>query len=180
MGGDWFAVGTQRRDWLNPEPGSSEVRSDAGAVYLYNGDGDFIRRIENPDPDSGDRFGSTLARFGDNRFLVGAPSAEGNIGQVYIYNLKGDLLCTLDNPNPSWSDHFGEAISAIDDEYFVVGVPTSDRNELNAGSVHVYHSPLSGYELASEIPPPPGVSSLEQPPTGPEVEPPGAAFCGTR
>lgn len=61
----------------------------AGAVFVYNIQGDLLCQIDNPDPDNLDDYGDSLAAVGDTHFFVGAPlddTNQDNSGSGYIYH----------------------------------------------------------------------------------------------
>jgi len=58
--------------------------TDAGVVYVNTQDGAFVGTLVSPNPQPGDRFGASIAVFG-NQVLVGAPGADGGRGAVYLF-----------------------------------------------------------------------------------------------
>jgi FG-GAP repeat len=178
IGQDRFVVGAPgvTLDRVNLTNGLPEFKAAAGMVFIYDHEGNLLHKIKNPSPESGDRFGSTLAALGPDRFLVGAPatSLTGLPGKAFVFNIDGELLLTLADPAPppnAW-DLFGQGLAGVGDEEIVVGAPQDDFNEQDSGSAYIYHVPILEYVLGSVIPPPPGLV----PTVAPEVDPEGAAW----
>jgi hypothetical protein len=181
VGTDWFVVGAPESDVQTTSAGGkTQTVQDAGRVFLFDHDGNLLRTITNPDPQLEGDFGFALARVGDRRFLVGAPSKNvGNVtgaGVAYLYNLDGDLLATIENPEPGVGDRFGHALTGLGEDRFVISAPDNDTNVDDAGSVYIYHAPILEHTLGSEIPKPENVNLNLLPATGPEVQPAGAAY----
>ena len=133
--------------------------SRSGSAHLLNFDGEtvtFIGTIDNPDPDSDDHFGYSIA-ISNNKLVVG--SDETGIGsprveQAFVFDLSTvtpTLLATLDNPTPDTETGFGNAV-AIDGESIVVGAPEEDVEGLTkAGEVHVYRLEAAGASYVTTI-----------------------------
>ena len=121
--------------------------NNTGAVYLYDGVptddgisstfvyGALIRTFADPNPESGDEFGASLAVVG-NELVVGAPgsslSGPGN-GVVYVFDANsdsttfGDLLATLNIPDADAQGdaQFGASVGTTDTN-IVIGAPGRD------------------------------------------------------
>ncbi len=122
-------------------------KNGTGAVYLYDGVtpanesiatyeyGSLIHVFADPNPESGDDFGASLAVVG-NELVVGSPGSSlfgpGN-GVAYVFDVNdesttfGDVLATLAIPDAGGlSDaHFGAAVGATNTT-IVVGAPGKD------------------------------------------------------
>lgn len=85
-----------------------------GCVYIYDTDGNLLRKISNPDPSIGDRFGNSLASHGD-LLLVGDPhdAVMGfSAGSIYLFDtLTGELIHKVSNPDPISGDLFGYPVA---------------------------------------------------------------------
>jgi cysteine-rich repeat protein len=117
----WMVVGAPLAD------GSA---TDVGRVYVFErSTGSLARTIENPTPDAGDQFGSTVAALG-NDVLVGAPLDDAfapDTGAAYLFDgLTGDLRQALLNPVQGEFDHFGFAVSASS-AGLLIGAPGPSR-----------------------------------------------------
>ena len=67
----------------------TETNTTAGTVYLYDSDGQLLRTLRNPHPAEGYLFGHSLARLGQDGFVVGQthPFANGP-GSGYHLSLQ--------------------------------------------------------------------------------------------
>jgi hypothetical protein len=128
VGPNMLAVGAPYKDVTFPPP-FNVLLQDCGAVYLYDYNGTFVTSLLNPrasvsDPD---HFGWSIARLGNDRFLVGAPNDDLNgtndVGVAFLYNLSGTLLRTITNPAPQPDARFGTAVAGLGTNHFVVGAP---------------------------------------------------------
>jgi FG-GAP repeat len=112
----------------------------AGAALLVDGRrGKVFRKVDNPAPQIGGRFGATLHRqpklgdeFGDLNgdlvpdAFVGAPGHDANEGAGYFLN--GDInasavLFTVRDPDPAIGAEFGSAAASLGVDGFAVGAP---------------------------------------------------------
>ncbi len=131
---------------------------DGGVVIASGADGTELLSI--PAPQSGKRFGASLAALGDlNGDAVPdlAVSAPGDLsgsdpGQVFVYSgIDGTLLYTL--TGAAGGDEFGAAIDAMGDidgdgkAELVIGAPGSDLGGDDSGAASV-HSGNDGTPLA--------------------------------
>jgi hypothetical protein len=160
--------------------GQLTTNSIAGAVYLFNDNGDLVRTFIAPDVSRSQYFGTSLAMLGPGRVLIGCASEKVNgisAGRVHIFNLEGVHLESVDKPFPAPNDRFGYAIAALDERRFVVGAPGDDTLRTDAGSIYGYDAPIPELELGSWIEPPNGVDTTDSSyaTSGPTVTPPGAA-----
>ena len=103
-------------------------QSSFGCVYMYDMDGNFIRKIvPTSGGSSGDLFGDDVA-IGDGRIVVGARWANSEDGAIYIFDLNGKQLQKINSPDGTGSGDgtngtgadYGCAIS-IGDGRIVVG-----------------------------------------------------------
>ncbi len=99
---------------------------DAGAVYLYDLDGNLLLTITNPAGQAWDWFGSAIAPVGDGRLLIGAEAGSyNNTGAAWIFSRCGQLLTNTINPMLDWDAGFGHAVCGVSTDRFVVGTPYS-------------------------------------------------------
>ena len=108
-------------------------QSSFGCVYMYDMDGNFIRKIiPTSGGSSGDRFGDDVA-IGEGRIVVGARWDNTEDGSIYIFDLNGKQLQKINSPDGTGAqdgsggtsstrtgDDFGCSIS-IGDGRIVVG-----------------------------------------------------------
>lgn len=122
-------------------PGDDTGSNNAGSAYIYdfagaNPDQPSIV-LTNPAPNSGDRFGASVASKG-NYVAVGAPdnSSEGSeTGEVYVYDQNSGTptvpALVIAHPNLPVRARFGSSL-AIDGSYLIVGAP-------GVGKAYVYN-----------------------------------------
>ena len=134
-----FAVGAPRKDTTDP---MGEVRSDVGAAYIFDDSGTLLATLTSPTMSSGDGFGATVARLGDEAVLVsqlGVGSNPASTGSVYSFTLDGHLLHTFNHPSPATADFFGASITAPFHGIVVIGAPGEDfRFWSDTGSVYIF------------------------------------------
>jgi hypothetical protein len=150
--------------------------NDQGYVYIYDYNGNFIRRItfsHNNPYQSGQKFGMSLS-IGNGRILVGAPAEYSSfnngdnihtsgVGFCYLYDLDGNfikrfnhynIIDGLTNASYYTSSFFGQSAS-IGNGKIVVGAPTMDRgNKTKAGRVFTFD--INGENGAELLPSAPG------------------------
>lgn len=95
------------------EPGDP---SGSGCLYQYDLEGNFLRKIPNPDPDAADYFGWPLERVGSNFVAVATYDDPGGVpdaGSAYLFDAQGGLLASIPNPEPETYDWFGPWVEAV-------------------------------------------------------------------
>ena len=94
---------------------------DDGA-YIYEPSGELRARLDRPDSDGDDFFGSQVAAAGTN-VVVAAPQDDQIVrdaGAVFLFDgATGELRTRIDNPTPLVRELFGEAVAASDDRILV-------------------------------------------------------------
>lgn len=119
--------------------------SPTGSAYVYDlasaTPGAPVVTLDNPSPNSGDAFGSTVAMQG-TRVVVGAWSAvvdSIDAGCVYVYHIATATptvpSVTLKNPVPANDDRFGFQVALAGDQ-IVVGAPYDDTGAADAGTAY--------------------------------------------
>ncbi len=128
--------------------------SNAGAAYAFTRTGSSWSqqaKLTASDGSAGDRFGSSVALFG-NQAAIGAPLEDeqgADAGAIYPFSRSGS----------SWSqgtkitadagaagDQFGAALSLRGD-FLLAGAPLSDSNGSDAGAGYLYRLTSSGWIL---------------------------------
>ncbi len=111
---------------------------DDGA-YIYEPSGELRARLDRPDSDGDDFFGSQVAAAGTN-VVVAAPQDDQIVrdaGAVFLFDgATGELRTRIDNPTPLVRELFGEAVAASDDRILVAG--PWDRSETGTGAVYLF------------------------------------------
>ena len=129
------ALATVGGDILIGAPDDGTGAINAGAAYLYQPDGTFVRKFVNPDPHVNDLFGSSVAGAG-NFVLIGAPQANASAGVGYLFNLTtGALINTFHKKAPQSGDEFGFSV-AVQGENFLVGAHLDNTGASHAGAVY--------------------------------------------
>lgn len=101
--------------------------------------GDHLVTVNNPDPQTGARFGHSVDSYkGD--ILVGAPnhkfSDATNSGIAYRFNRGGSLVYPLLNPSPTNNDQFGFSIRGSKTN-ILIGAPSDEvEGASSGGAVH--------------------------------------------
>lgn len=117
--------------------------TNAGAAYLYRGNGELLLTITNPTPASGDNFGQSVTAVGADCLLIGAPHDDAGAessGAAYLFNLNGGLLRTFTNPAPAIGESFGIEVAAMGNNRVLISAPNDDTGETNAGVVYLFNT----------------------------------------
>jgi len=95
-----------------------------------------------PTPATDDRFGYSVAGFGDN-ILIGAlfddPGGVTDAGSAYLFSgTTGALLFTFNNPFPQAGDQFGWSVAGVGNNV-LIGAPYDDPDGIgDAGSAYLF------------------------------------------
>ncbi|MDP6941009.1 MAG: hypothetical protein QGH51_03185 [Planctomycetota bacterium] len=129
-----LAVGSRHDDDLGAESGSA---------YLFNvSNGNQLAKLLAADGASGDKFGTSVAIFG-NKVAVGAPADDDmgpDSGSVYVFDSNSGLqLAKLTAPDGDDGDNFGCSV-AVGSGRIVVGSMYDDDHGRNSGAIYIYDS----------------------------------------
>ena len=83
--------------------------------------GDFLFRIDSPNPSNGDAFGRSLEVVGD-RIVIGAPAKTDlfhRSGFAYIFDDQGNLVSEIPAPDRQSGAEFCEAVTGLGDRIFI-------------------------------------------------------------
>jgi hypothetical protein len=97
----------------------------SGAAYIYDLDGNKIRKILPEDGQAGDSFGWSVS-VGSGRIVIGAPFDDDNgsdSGSAYIFDLAGNQIAKIKPPTGQAGANFGRSV-AVGQQRIVVGSPT--------------------------------------------------------
>jgi hypothetical protein len=119
-----------------------------GRVYVFDSaSGALQLTIDNPDPDTGDLFGTSVHNV-DGNIVVGAPGDASNVGIAYLFDgQNGNLLATFHNPEPESNESFGFSVSQLvtdlkgkdDAADVIVGCPGDEVEGVSAaGTVYLF------------------------------------------
>lgn len=132
------AVGTNRI--AVGAPGSNLGATMAGAVYVYDGAGNYLLTVTNPAPQAYDFFGSSLAAVGEDRLLVAAERDNSSQGRAFLYDLAGNLVATFTDPTPSNNQNFAYSVAAAGTNLIVIGAPYDSSDGLVGGAAFVFRA----------------------------------------
>jgi hypothetical protein len=123
-----------------------DLGSVSGSAYLYDLQGNQLKKLLADDGALGDFFGYRVAA-GDNRIVVGAYGDDTNgsaSGSAYIFDLEGNQLTKILASDGAADDNFGSSV-AIGNGRIVIGSYQDDDVAASTGSVYIYD--LNGNEL---------------------------------
>ena len=112
---------------------------EQGSAYIYDLDGNLIKKIIASDGGYQDRFGRSVS-VGCGRIVVGSNDDDnGNAsGSAYIFDLNGNQLTKITASDGAASDAFGDSV-AVGCGRIVVGAPYDDVGiNTNQGSAYIY------------------------------------------
>jgi len=122
-----------------------------GAAYLFSTNGTLLTTFTNPNPASGDNFGSSLTAVGGNRVLIGAYGTDAGVvsaGAAYLFTTNGTLLNTFTNPSPATFDDFGYAVASVGTDQVLIGAIFDDTGATDSGSAYLYDLPYPSLSIA--------------------------------
>jgi hypothetical protein len=113
----------------------------AGKVHIYNTEGEYLRTLLSPNPETGAWFGRDVAIEGDI-IVVGEEWGDVNPslmeGKAYVFNIDGTLLQTLTAPEPSPRGAFGGTVNIQDDIIVVSEGWAEVDGHPDSGKFHVF------------------------------------------
>lgn len=113
---------------------------NGGAIYLYDAtDGAYLATIFQPVPTKEDKFGFSVANFGD-RFLVGAPrDGDQRTGEAYIYDPTDTVAPQhiLNKPAATRGDEFGNAVTRVGANV-LIGARGDDDLAHDSGAAYLF------------------------------------------
>ena len=134
--------------------------TDAGKVFLFDLDGNYLSTLHSPEPEGYAEFGWSLAASSDH-IVVGEHWANvdeyEDAGKVQVFDINGMYILTLKPPEPQTYGYFGTSV-AVDDDLIVVGELMNVGSLTRAGKVHVFT--LDGTFLMTIISPTPEAHSF--------------------
>ena len=105
-------------------------RSNDGAVFVFDLDGNYVRTIQASDRANSDYFGFSVAAS-DTKVVIGAPYDDDNSrsasGSIYIFDHDGTNQVKAYAANPAVNDNIGRVVDT-DGTKIVTGSPYADRN----------------------------------------------------
>ncbi|MDP7005096.1 MAG: hypothetical protein QF718_02650, partial [Phycisphaerales bacterium] len=126
----------------------------SGSAYVYQYDGDWfqLQKLVAKLGSEGDQFGLGLA-MDLERIVIGAPWSDDGKGQAYLFD-RGNVMFfeseLFTDPNGESMDNFAFAID-VENDYVAIGSYLDDDVASDAGSVFVFASGFSGWDLYQHI-----------------------------
>ena len=123
-----FSVAVSNTRIVVGATGKDTTASNAGAAYIFDIDGNEIKKIQAFDPpgtsdaEAGDSFGRAVA-VSDTRIVVGAyleDTTASQAGSAYIFDIDGNELAKIQASDAEANDNFGISV-AVSDTRIVVG-----------------------------------------------------------
>jgi hypothetical protein len=137
-----FSVGGVGSNVLIGSPlNQTAGKSNAGAAYLFDTNGNLLASFKEPAPAVGDNFGRSVAGVG-NSALVGSPfttvSGDPSAGAAYLFDTSGATLKTFNEPTLHTNDYFGFSVAGLGGNV-LIGSPLTTENGLgNAGAAYLF------------------------------------------
>ena len=124
-----------------------DAGSSSGSAYIFDLDGNEIKKITASDAAADDFFGFSVA-VGSDRIVVGAYGDDDNgaaSGSAYIFDLDGNQLSKITASDGASLDLFGYSV-AVGSGRIVVGAYEDADNGLSSGSAYIFD--LDGNQLS--------------------------------
>ena len=168
-----FSVAVSNTRIVVGATGKDTTASNAGAAYIFDIDGNEIKKIQAFDPpgtsdaQADDYFGVSVA-VSDTRIVVGAQYEDtggSNAGSAYIFDINGNEIKKIQAFDPPGTndaeagDNFGRSV-AVSNTRIVVGATGKDTTASNAGAAYIFD--IDGNEIAKiQAFDPPGTSDAQ-------------------
>jgi len=121
--------------------GEDTGSSNAGAAYIYDSNGNFIKKIQASDKQADDYFGWSV-NINSDRIIVGAHREDTggeSTGAAYIYDSNGNFIKKIQAPDKEMGDYFGYSVS-ISGDRIIVGASYEDTGGESTGAAYIYDS----------------------------------------
>jgi len=121
---------------------SAYSASNPGSVYIFDHDGNEIRKITSKRPIINGSFGSSLSI--DNGLIAigeqnGVNQVGDNTGAAYIFDIAtGQEITKITSSDGNNADLFGNPVSLYNNQV-IIGAVADDDNGSNAGAVYIYN-----------------------------------------
>jgi FG-GAP repeat len=130
---------------------------DAGAAYLFDATtGNLLKTFADPTPEERDRFGISVAIFGNTALIgeLGDDSGLPGSGAAYLFDIStGNLLQTFLDPKPAIDDFFGSSVALLGNSV-LIGAPQIDTQGADTGAAFLFDA-TSGNLLQTFLNPSP-------------------------
>ena len=126
--------------YIGAEDSKIEDLIQAGKVYLFDLDGEYLTSIESEKPVQQDKFGWAIFTGYDK--LIVTENERSQIGKVrgqsYLYQKDGSFIKVINSPLNDTAALFGHTIAILSDK-FIVGAPWAfTEHGAAAGRLHVF------------------------------------------
>lgn len=133
------------------------VIGSSGSVRLFTTNGALVSTISGPAGPGGFGFGELVAAFGNDKVLIGAPSAtldsdSYGIGAAYLYSTNGTLLSAFKNPDTNQTIALGFCMAAFGNDRVLISA-----NNYSLGSAYLFNT--NGTLLTTITNPAPGADA---------------------
>jgi hypothetical protein len=105
-----------------PRQNAPSTLVETGRAFLFDEDGNHIGAFDAPVPQSGSRFGSTVAGIGENVMIAAEEyniDDDLNAGEVYIFDSGGGHQETIQAPEVQTGSWFGRSLATIGEDILV-------------------------------------------------------------
>lgn len=120
--------------------GAGDPKPTAGAVWVYDMDGNELFKLQPDELVTAAWFGSS-ASVGCGKIVVSAEQDDSPVGtftgSAYIFDLDGNLIKKIYSPTGVNGEKFGTSIS-IADGRIVVGAEENDEGATGSGSAYIF------------------------------------------
>jgi hypothetical protein len=117
------------------------ANANQGSAYIYDLDGNLIKKITASDGGFDHRFGISVS-VGSGRIVVGANNSDFNgssSGSAYVFDLDGNLLAKiLPTIGANTTDYFGNGVAVGEGKIAIGAIGDDNANGSDAGMVYVY------------------------------------------
>jgi hypothetical protein len=123
-------------------PLDNDAGASSGSAYIFDLDGNLVKKIVASDAYTGDQFGVSVA-VGSGRIVVSAPyndDAGASSGSVYVFDLDGTQLEKIVASDATGADRFGYSV-AVGSGRIVAAAPFDDDTADNSGSAYIFDTP---------------------------------------
>jgi hypothetical protein len=114
------------------------LADNAGAVYLFDRQGEFLHAIMSPNPRVDGFFGDYMHAVGDDKLVISAWRENGETGAAYLFDIAGNVLQTIENPTPELDDEFGSRSVTSNGSHILIAAWHDTSRGPNNGAAYLY------------------------------------------
>lgn len=126
--------------------GATQTAGDplySGEAHLFSRDGTLLTTFTQPNPQRGDRLGTSVAALDQKRVIVSALCGHESVeyaGVAYLFHTNGNLLTTFTNPAPEPDDLFGISAVAVGRDAVLIGRWDSATGISQKGAAYLFNT----------------------------------------